>query len=278
MGWAGAPFPEQYGGAGVGMSRARANRRGFGTRRDTEPAVFDRDRGRPAAARRRDGRRSATPGCPASPRVTPSSPRQSSSRAAAWRRRRLRTTHHPRRQRLQDQRHQAVRARRRGGRRHSLPGALGRTAVHDLTLLMVSARRAGSEDAAVAGGGRRGVVGGCFDGVSVDADAVVGEPGDTWRQVERLLLRGAAFKSAELVGIGQASLDLTLSYAKTRIQFGRPIGSFQGVQHHCAEMYRDLAAQPAADMAGDGRAGRRPCRMLARYRWPRQNAAKPSRH
>jgi alkylation response protein AidB-like acyl-CoA dehydrogenase len=79
-----------------------------------------------------------------------------------------------------------------------------------------------------------------FEGVEVNADAVIGDVGTAWTAAQRLLLRGAAYKSAELVGIGQASLGLTLDYAKVRVQFGKPIGSFQGVQHHCAEMYRDL--------------------------------------
>jgi alkylation response protein AidB-like acyl-CoA dehydrogenase len=79
-----------------------------------------------------------------------------------------------------------------------------------------------------------------FEGVAVDGDAVVGEPSGAWPHIARLHLRGAAFKAAELVGLGQASLDLTVSYAKTREQFGGPIGRFQGVHHHCAEMYRDL--------------------------------------
>jgi len=81
-----------------------------------------------------------------------------------------------------------------------------------------------------------------FHDVVVPADATVGPPGQAWPLVERLLLRGACLKAAELVGIGQAALDLTLTYAKTRVQFDRPIGSFQGVQHHCAEMSRDLTA------------------------------------
>ncbi len=79
-----------------------------------------------------------------------------------------------------------------------------------------------------------------FGGVEVNADSIVGHVGAAWTAAKRLLLRGAAFKSAELVGIGQGSLGLTLDYAKVRVQFGKPIGSFQGVQHHCAEMYRDL--------------------------------------
>jgi 3-oxocholest-4-en-26-oyl-CoA dehydrogenase beta subunit len=79
-----------------------------------------------------------------------------------------------------------------------------------------------------------------FDGVTVTADAIVGERGAGWQAASRTLLRGAAFKSAELVGIGNAALRLTLDYARTRIQFGVPIGSFQAVQHHCAGMYREL--------------------------------------
>jgi alkylation response protein AidB-like acyl-CoA dehydrogenase len=101
-----------------------------------------------------------------------------------------------------------------------------------------------------------------FDGVTVDADAVVGEFGDAWRYVERLLLRAAALKSAELVGIGDASLDLSLDYARTRVQFGKPIGSFQAVQHHCANMYRDLELSrlltwQACAALGEGAAGAR---------------------
>lgn len=95
-----------------------------------------------------------------------------------------------------------------------------------------------------------------FDDAAVPADALVGVAGAAWPPVERLLLRGAAMKSAELVGIGQAALDLTLEYAKTRMQFGQPIGGFQGVQHHCTGMYRDLtvsrllAWQAAARLGG----------------------------
>lgn len=101
-----------------------------------------------------------------------------------------------------------------------------------------------------------------FEGVTVDADSIVGEVGDAWRHVERLLLRAAAFKSAELVGIGQASIDLTLNYAKSRVQFSKPIGSFQAVQHHCANMYRDLEicrllSWQAARSLGEGSAGAR---------------------
>jgi len=47
-------------------------------------------------------------------------------------------------------------------------------------------------------------------------------------------------KCAEMVGNMQSVFDMTLAYAKEREQFGRPIGSFQAVQHHCANMKVDL--------------------------------------
>ena len=43
--------------------------------------------------------------------------------------------------------------------------------------------------------------------------------------------------ATELVGGMQRVLDLTVEYAKTRKQFGKPIGQFQAVQHQCAEMF-----------------------------------------
>lgn len=110
----------------------------------------------------------------------------------------------------------------------------------DLTLVMVPRGTSGLRLRRMRAAGGESLWEATFDNVALDADAIVGELGDAWHHVARLHLRGAAFKSAELVGIGQASLDLTLSYAKTREQFGGPIGRFQGVHHHCAEMYRDL--------------------------------------
>ncbi|MFI0366685.1 acyl-CoA dehydrogenase family protein [Actinomadura sp. 1N219] len=51
---------------------------------------------------------------------------------------------------------------------------------------------------------------------------------------------GAAATCAEMVGAAQRVLDMTVQYATEREQFGRPIGSFQAVQHHCADMAIDV--------------------------------------
>jgi alkylation response protein AidB-like acyl-CoA dehydrogenase len=51
---------------------------------------------------------------------------------------------------------------------------------------------------------------------------------------------GAAATCAEMVGGAQRVLDMTVTYATQREQFGRAIGSFQAVQHHCADMAIDV--------------------------------------
>jgi alkylation response protein AidB-like acyl-CoA dehydrogenase len=48
-------------------------------------------------------------------------------------------------------------------------------------------------------------------------------------------------KCAEMVGGAEASLDMTLDYVKERVQYGRPIGSFQVIQHYCANMWTNVA-------------------------------------
>jgi alkylation response protein AidB-like acyl-CoA dehydrogenase len=51
---------------------------------------------------------------------------------------------------------------------------------------------------------------------------------------------GAVAVTAEMIGAADAALELTAGYAKTRIQFGAPIGRYQGVKHRLAEMYVDV--------------------------------------
>ena len=55
--------------------------------------------------------------------------------------------------------------------------------------------------------------------------------------VRRLLERAALATAADALGAAQRTLDMTVDYAKTREQFGRPIGSFQAVKHRCADMF-----------------------------------------
>jgi alkylation response protein AidB-like acyl-CoA dehydrogenase len=57
---------------------------------------------------------------------------------------------------------------------------------------------------------------------------------------ERLLDRGATFAAADMLGGAAHALAMAVEYAKDRVQFGRPIGSFQAVKHRCADMLVDV--------------------------------------
>ncbi len=80
-----------------------------------------------------------------------------------------------------------------------------------------------------------------FDGVTVSERSVVGKKDEGWPVVKDILQKAAVAKCAEMVGGAQAALDMAVSYAKERVQFGRPIGSFQAIQHYCANMAMDVS-------------------------------------
>jgi len=90
------------------------------------------------------------------------------------------------------------------------------------------------------GGDRQFKVG--FDGVTVAKDSILGGIGRGWAVVTFALQRAAVLKCAEMSGACQAVLDMTGAYARERIQFDRPIGSFQAVQHKLADMLVDVEA------------------------------------
>jgi alkylation response protein AidB-like acyl-CoA dehydrogenase len=79
-----------------------------------------------------------------------------------------------------------------------------------------------------------------FDNVRVPKKNIVGKLDKGWPVVAKMLEMAAVAKCAEMVGGAQAALDMSVAYAKERIQFGRPIGSFQAIQHHCANMVTDV--------------------------------------
>jgi alkylation response protein AidB-like acyl-CoA dehydrogenase len=79
-----------------------------------------------------------------------------------------------------------------------------------------------------------------LDGVRVPASARVGAPGGAWPAIARVLDRMTIGLAAEMVGAADAALAMAVEYAKTRQQFGSPIGRFQGVKHRCAELLVDV--------------------------------------
>ena len=79
-----------------------------------------------------------------------------------------------------------------------------------------------------------------FDNVEVSADNLLGPLDGGWPLVEKLIVWGAIGKCAESVGGAQAAMELAVSYVNARPAFGRSIGSFQSIQHHCANMLTDI--------------------------------------
>ena len=75
-----------------------------------------------------------------------------------------------------------------------------------------------------------------LDKVHIGADALLGAPGQGWDILSRVINQSKVALSAEMCGGAQQVLDMSVEYAKVREQFGRPIGSFQAIQHKCADM------------------------------------------
>ena len=79
-----------------------------------------------------------------------------------------------------------------------------------------------------------------FENVKVSGDNVLGDIDKGWAYVEKILRKANTARCAEMVGLGQQALNLTLDYAKERVAFGHPIGAFQSIQHRCADMLIDV--------------------------------------
>jgi len=88
--------------------------------------------------------------------------------------------------------------------------------------------------------------------VRVPAASRLGTPASSgWPAIARAIARGQVALAAEQVGGAQRCLDLGVEYAKVRHQFGRPIGSFQAIQHNLAELFVLVeSARSAAYYAG----------------------------
>nr|MCU0728695.1 acyl-CoA/acyl-ACP dehydrogenase [Sphingopyxis sp.] len=99
-----------------------------------------------------------------------------------------------------------------------------------------------------------------LDGVTVDADAVVGEVDQGWAALAPLLAAARTGSAAELIGVGQGAMDMTMAYLKQRKQFGQLIGEFQALQHRAAHLYSEMEiaracvmkAQQLLDEGNDG--------------------------
>jgi alkylation response protein AidB-like acyl-CoA dehydrogenase len=81
-----------------------------------------------------------------------------------------------------------------------------------------------------------------FENARVPAENLLGPRGDGFRTFLKILDGGRISIGALAVGLAQAALDASIPYAQTREQFGRPIGSFQGVAFMIADMATEIEA------------------------------------
>jgi len=79
-----------------------------------------------------------------------------------------------------------------------------------------------------------------FDNVKVPSSSMLGGEGQGWPIIEKTKDVATVAACAYLVGLSQMDFDVTLNYAKERVQFGRPIGSFQAIQHKLADAVIDV--------------------------------------
>ena len=75
-----------------------------------------------------------------------------------------------------------------------------------------------------------------FDNVRVPKANVLGEIDYGWPIAEWMLERATALLCAQMVGATRKDAEMAIEYSKNRVAFGRPIGSFQSIQHLCADM------------------------------------------
>ena len=85
-----------------------------------------------------------------------------------------------------------------------------------------------------------------LEDVAVPAERALGAPDAGWSLLERIVDRGKVGLCAEMCGGAQRVLEMSVDYAKVREQFGRPIGSFQAIQHKCANMLVESESSKSA--------------------------------
>jgi alkylation response protein AidB-like acyl-CoA dehydrogenase len=79
-----------------------------------------------------------------------------------------------------------------------------------------------------------------FEDLRVPHDAVIGSVGEAWTVLEKIIQRGALAFCGYLVGAAEKMHEMATDYAKSRVQFGRPIGSFQLIQSYLAQLIIEI--------------------------------------
>ncbi len=96
-----------------------------------------------------------------------------------------------------------------------------------------------------------------FKDVKVSQNDVLGQINEGWQYMKQIIGKAEAANCVLMAGMASQALDMTVQYAKDRKQFGKPIGTFQIIQHYCADMFIELegmklSAYKAAWKIGEG--------------------------
>jgi alkylation response protein AidB-like acyl-CoA dehydrogenase len=81
-----------------------------------------------------------------------------------------------------------------------------------------------------------------FENVKVPKENILGRLNGSWELLGNIMEKAAIAKCCTVIGAMETVLDMTVEYAKERKQYGQPIGSFQVIQHYCANMAIDTDA------------------------------------
>ncbi len=109
-----------------------------------------------------------------------------------------------------------------------------------ITLFLVPANAPGVQRTRMHTVDSRGYAEVRFEGVAVTAEQVLGEVGAGASVLQSTLDRARAGVCAEMLGVAAQSFDMTLEYLKTRVQFGKVIGSFQALGHRAADLFSEM--------------------------------------
>lgn len=119
---------------------------------------------------------------------------------------------------------------------------------HGITLFLVDAKSAGIATIRRSMIDSRNAASITLTDVQVDGADVLGNVGEGFPILEKMLDAGRACLAAEMLGVSSQSFDMTLEYLKQRDQFGQKIGSFQALQHRAAHLFCEVELARSATL------------------------------
>ena len=109
-----------------------------------------------------------------------------------------------------------------------------------LTMFLVDAERPGIQVAPLSTMARDRQFRVTLDGVTVPKEDVLGPMGRAWPALEKVIHQGVVALCGYMVGASEHIHQMATEFAKQRVQFGRPIGSFQAIQHYLAQTITEI--------------------------------------